>query len=225
MRNSIKRNNEKIENQNQAEQKINKFLLPSIKVKNNEVNIIHNNYRNPQSANISNKLLNNAIEIGKKMYNRDIITPNLVNIYTFLDKNNIMNNNSKSSPKRNINYVKNKKRDKYKIDTQNKYIYSFLNDNQNQIETERNKINNDWKLITNKMYNNNKELLQSLNNRKTINKYLNSKQTNIINKNNNNKNKEIYFFSKINNNNSSNQIKNIEVPYLLKEKTKKEKPS
>ena len=227
MRNSIKKNNEKIENQNQNQtaQKLNKCLLPSINVKNNEINMTpnNNNYRNPQSANISNKLLNNAIEIGKKMYNRDIITPNLVNIYTFLDKNNIIHNNSKSSPKRNINYLKNKKRDKnkYKIDTQNKYISSFLNYKQNQIETERNKRNNDWKLITNKIHNNNKEQLGCLIDRNTINKYLNSKQTKVLDKNNDNKNKEFYYFSKINNNKSFNQIKKIEVPYLLKEKTQK----
>ena len=98
MRNSINKINERITNQNQTKnQKINQIHLPIINAKNNEINKIqNNNIRNPQSANLSNKLLNNAIEIGKKIYNRDIITPNLVNIYTsFLEKENkstIVNN-------------------------------------------------------------------------------------------------------------------------------------
>ena len=150
MRNSINKINERITNQNQTKnQKINQIHLPIINAKNNEINKIqNNNIRNPQSANLSNKLLNNAIEIGKKIYNRDIITPNLVNIYTsFLEKENkstiVNNNNSKSSPKnRNINYLKNKNKDKNKIIIQNQYIASFLNDNKKLLSTERNKNNN-----------------------------------------------------------------------------------
>ena len=234
MRNSINKINERITNQNQTKnQKINQIHLPIINAKNNEINKIqNNNIRNPQSANLSNKLLNNAIEIGKKIYNRDIITPNLVNIYTsFLEKENkstiVNNNNSKSSPKnRNINYLKNKNKDKNKIIIQNQYIASFLNDNKKLLSTERNKNNNDFQLINNKINNSDKEQLLYLNNINyiNVNKYINSNQKKILNKNKNNyKNKEILYYTRINNNNntkSSNQLKNIEIPYLLKAKNK-----
>ena len=89
MRNTINTFNERLEKQNQSKNiKIKKVELPSINTKENQLNILQykNSIRNPHSANLSNKVLNNAIEIGKKIYNRDIITPNIVNMYTILEK-------------------------------------------------------------------------------------------------------------------------------------------
>ena len=180
MRNSLNKFNERNEKQIQSKnQKINKIKLPVINKKDNKIDIVQikNNLRNPQSANLSNKILNNAIEIGKKIYNRDIITPNLVNIYPIpiFEKENkdyIINNNiSKSSPKnRNLNNVKTK----FNNDINNKLCSSF-NQRQNIILTERFKINKEL---------NTKEQLCFLNNLNNINKYLNlNNQKNIFNNN------------------------------------------
>ena len=224
MRNSLNKFNERSEKQIQSKnQKINKIKLPFINKKDNKFQI-KNNLRNPQSANLSNKILNNAIEIGKKIYNRDIITPNLVNIYPIpiLEKENkdyIINNNiSKSSPKnRNLKNINNN----FNNDTKNKLCSSF-NNRQNIIGAEKYKISNEL---------NAKELLCFLNNLNNINKYLNlNNQKNIFNNNNNNtyknidkniKPNQLNFYSKNNNiNQSSNLIKNIEISYLLNEKNK-----
>ena len=225
MRNSLNKFNERSEKQIQSKnQKINKIKLPFINKKDNKFQI-KNNLRNPHSANLSNKILNNAIEIGKKIYNRDIITPNLVNIYPIpiLEKENkdyIINNNiSKSSPKnRNLKNINNN----FNNDTKNKLCSSF-NNRQNIIGAEKYKISNEL---------NAKEQLCFLNNLNNINKYLNlNNQKNIFNNNNNNntyknidkniKPNQLNFYSKNNNiNQSSNLIKNIEISYLLNEKNK-----
>ena len=120
MKNTINKYNEENEKQSQ---KIDKIKLPFINNKDNKINEIinKNNLRNPQSANLSNKLLNNAIEIGKKIYNRAIITPNLANIYTILEKENKdhINNKiiiSKSLPKnKKLNSINKNKQVKNKL--------------------------------------------------------------------------------------------------------------
>ena len=231
MRNSINKFNERNEKQIQSKnQKINKIKLPAINNKDKKIAIIQNenNFRNPQSANLSNKFLNNAIEIGKKIYNRDIITPNLNNIYPIpvigkenkdYKNNNNINNiyNSKSSPKnRNLKNIKNN----FNIDIKNNFCTSF-NKRQNIIG-ERFKINNEI---------NDKEQLCILNNLNNINKYLNlNNQKNMLNNNNNNSYKIIdenikpnqfnFIPKNINVNQSSNLIKNIKISYLINEKNK-----
>ena len=89
MKKTINIINERIEKQSQLNNnKIKKVQLPTINTKETILNIVQHksNLRNPQSANLSNKILNNAIEIGNKIYNRDIITPNIVNMNTILEK-------------------------------------------------------------------------------------------------------------------------------------------
>ena len=177
MRNKINERNEK---QSQSKnQKINKIKLPSINKNGNkiDVNQINNNLRNPQSANLSNKLLNNAIEIGKKIYNRNIITPNLVDIYTILEKEN---KESIINPKnRNKNQVYNNK-SKFNIEIKNKFNSYTNRPSINIIGTDRRKNNNELQLIRNELPIKAKEQLYYLNNNNT-NKYLN------LNLKNNNK--------------------------------------
>ena len=230
MRNTINKFNERNEKQNQSKnQKINKIQLPSIYKSENKIDInqLNNHLRNPQSANFSNKIINNAIEIGKKIYHRHIITPNLVNIYSILEKENkehIINNiNSKSSPKnRNINNINNNKNYKIKINDEikNKFNSSINRQYLNIIGTERNK-NSELKLIKNDSPIKAKEQLCYLN-KNNINKYLNSKIKNNINKNNklyknvvDNNSNQLNYFSKINSNKPSNLLKKIEIPYLI----------
>ena len=230
MRNTINKFNERNEKQNQSKNpKINKIQLPSIYKSENKIDIIqlNNHLRNPQSANFSNKIINNAIEIGKKIYHRHIITPNLVNIYSILEKENkehIINNiNSKSSPKNmNINNINNNKNDKIKINDEikNKFNSSINRQYLNIIGTERNK-NSELKLIKNDSPIKAKEQLCYLN-KNNINKYLNSNIKNNINKNNkiyknvvDNNSNQLNYFSKINSNKQSNLLKKIEIPYLI----------
>ena len=230
MRNTINKFNEKNEKQNQSKnQKINKIQLPSIYKSENKINInqLNNHLRNPQSANCSNKIINNAIEIGKKIYHRHIITPNLVNIYSILEKENkehIINNiNSKSSPKNmNINNINNNKNDKINNNDEikNKFNSSINRQYLNIIGTERNK-NSELKLIKNDSPIKAKEQLCYLN-KNNINKYLNSNIKNNININNklyknvvDNNSNQLNYFSKINSNKPSNFLKKIEIPYLI----------
>ena len=160
MKNSIIYN-ERFEKENQSKNQVrNNIILPSINNKENKINIIQNksNIRNPQSANLSNKLLNNAIEIGKKIYNREIITPNLVNIGTILEQENIdfannnINNSSKSFPKYNKRYnlnINKSEKNKFKMDINNK-LSSSLNSKQNMSGGNDRKItNSDLKILLN----------------------------------------------------------------------------
>ena len=218
MRNKINERNEK---QSQSKnQKINKIQLPSINKNDNKIDInqINCNLRNPQSANLSNKLLNNAIEIGKKIYNRNIITPNLVDIYTILEKENkeiIIN------PKnRNKNQVHNNK-SKFNIEIKNKFNSYTNRPSINIISTERRKNNNELQLIRNELPIKAKEQLYYLNKSNNANKYLNLnlKNNNNLYKNSDNNNlNQINYFSKnnININKSSSLLKRVEIPYLIK---------
>ena len=229
MRSVINTFNEKLEKQNQSKNiKIKKVELPSINTKENQLNILQykNSIRNPHSANLSNKVLNNAIEIGKKIYNRDIITPNIVNMYTILEKENkdfINNNNNvnfKSSPKNRISFnlkKNNQEKNKFNFDIKR----SSLDNKQNIIGTEKNKRNNDIQMLNNDIPVKIKEQFSNINNINNINKYLNSNKKNVfikVNDNNNLKNNPMNIFSKINNNKSSNLLKKINIPFLLNEK-------
>ena len=204
MKKTINIINERAEKQSQSNNtRITKVRLPSINTKENVLNIVQHksNLRNPQSANLSNKILNNAIEIGKKIYNRDIITPNIVNMCTILEKENkdyINNNsnlfNSKSTHKNRLN---------------NKYILhnkrSSITNKQSIISTDRNIRNGDLQLLNNEMPVKIKEQLTNINNMNNINKYLNSNKKNFlikINENNSIKSNPVNIFSKINNNNN-----------------------
>ena len=221
----MKNTNNKINERNKEQnQKIDKIKLPFINNTENKLKEIinKNNLRNPQSANLSNKLLNNAIEIGKKIYNRAIITPNLVNIYSILEKENkdyISNNAiSKSLPKnKKVNISNNNKQVKNKL---------VINNNINIIGIDKNKmtnnlpINHDVPIIV-------KDKLFHLNNMNINNNYLNSNDSNILNKNNNNNknednrnfpNKPITILSSNKINKSGNLLKKIEIPYLKEKK-------
>ena len=235
MKNSIIYN-ERFEKENQSKNQVrNKIILPSINNKENKINIIQNksNIRNPQSANLSNKLLNNAIEIGKKIYNREIITPNLVNIGTILEQENIdfannnINNSSKSFPKYNKRYnlnINKSEKNKFKMDINNK-LSSSLNSKQNMSGGNDRKItNSDLKiLLNNEIKKNIKEQLCYLNNINKINKFMNLNQKDFELKKNNNyqkkiDNNRINYFSKFNSNKSSNLLKKIEIPHFLNNK-------
>jgi serine/threonine protein phosphatase PrpC len=221
----MKNTNNKINERNKEQnQKIDKIKLPFINNTENKLKEIinKNNLRNPQSANLSNKLLNNAIEIGKKIYNRAIITPNLVNIYSILEKENkdyISNNAiSKSLPKnKKVNISNNNKQVKNKL---------VINNNINIIGIDKNKmtnnlpINHEVPIIV-------KDKLFHLNNMNINNNYLNSNDSNILNKNNNNNknednrnfpNKPITILSSNKINKSGNLLKKIEIPYLKEKK-------
>ena len=217
MKNSIIYN-ERFEKENQSKNQVrNKIILPSINNKENKINIIQNksNIRNPQSANLSNKLINNAIEIGKKIYNREIITPNLVNIGTILEQENIdfannnINNSSKSFPKYNKRYnlnINKSEKNKFKMDINNK-LSSSLNSKQNMSGGNDRKItNSDLKiLLNNEIKKNIKEQLCYLNNINKINKFINLNKKDFELKKNNNyqkkiDNNRINYFSKFNSN-------------------------
>ena len=222
MKNTINKYNEENEKQSQ---KIDKIKLPFINNKDNKINEIinKNNLRNPQSANLSNKLLNNAIEIGKKIYNRAIITPNLANIYTILEKENKdhINNKiiiSKSLPKnKKLNSINKNKQVKNKL---------ILSNNMNIIGSERDKKNNNNLLINREIPVIAKDNLLYLNNKNNNKKTLNSNNTKILIKNIQNKNEDNRQFQNkpimIISNNKINKspilIKKIEIPYLLNEK-------
>ena len=223
MKNTINKYNEENEKQSQ---KIDKIKLPFINNKDNKINEIinKNNLRNPQSANLSNKLLNNAIEIGKKIYNRAIITPNLANIYTILEKENKdhINNKiiiSKSLPKnKKLNSINKNKQVKNKL---------ILSNNINIIGSERDKKNNNSNLLINREIPViAKDNLLYLNNKNNNKKTLNSNNTKILIKNIQNKNEDNRQFQNkpimIISNNKINKspilIKKIEIPYLLNEK-------
>ena len=246
MRNTFNLFNERNQKESQAKnQKIKKIQFPSINSKDNKRDSfdIKNNFRNPQSANLSNKILNNAIEIGKKIYHRDIITPNLVDMYTILGKenkdyiinninNNINNISSKSYPKNSkLDYGKNSNQGKNKFSKDiNSNFRASINNKQKIYGTERNKINNELQLLNIEIPLKVNEQLYYLNNKNNINRYLNSNQKKIFNKNNNILYKNVdnninlnqgNFISKINNiNKSSNLSKNIEIPYLINENNK-----
>lgn len=239
MRNANNSSNERIDKQNQSKNQnknSNRVKLPSINIKDQKINIAQskNNFRNPHSANLSNKLINNVIEIGKNIYNRDIITPNLVNMCMGLEQENkdlISNNinNAKSHPKYIRKYClkNNKKPEKnnFNIERNNK-LNALLNNRPNIIGTtgsNRQIKNNDLKILNNQIPINIKEQLCYLNDIKNINRILNINQKNIgINYNkkidNNLANNQINYFSKINTNKSSNLLKKIEVSNLLKRK-------
>ena len=237
MRNAINASNERIEKQSQSknQSKIsNRIKLPSIKNKEQKLNLMQSkNIRNPQSANLSNKIINNVIEIGKNIYNRDIITPNLVNMCIGLEQENkdfISNNinNSKSHPKymRKFCLKSNKQPEKnnFNIERNNK-LNALLNNRPNIIGTtgsNRKIKNNDLKILNNQIPINIKEQLCYLNDINNINRLLNINQKNIgINYkkiDNNLVNNQINYFSKINTNKSSNLLKKIEVSNLLKRK-------
>ena len=237
MRNAINASNERIEKQSQSknQSKIsNRIKLPSINNKEQKLNLMQSkNIRNPQSANLSNKIINNVIEIGKNIYNRDIITPNLVNMCIGLEQENkdfISNNinNSKSHPKymRKFCLKSNKQPEKnnFNIERNNK-LNALLNNRPNIIGTpgsNRKIKNNDLKILNNQIPINIKEQLCYLNDINNINRLLNINQKNIgINYkkiDNNLVNNQINYFSKINTNKSSNLLKKIEVSNLLKRK-------
>lgn len=238
MRNANNASNERIDKQSQSknQNKIsNRIKLPSINNKEQKLNFAQSkSIRNPQSANLSNKIINNVIEIGKNIYNRDIITPNLVNMCMGLEQENkdfISNNinNSKSHPKYMRKYClrsnKQLEKNNFNIERNNK-MNAFVNNRQNIIGTtgsNRKIKNNDLKILNNQIPINIKEQLCYLNDINNINRLLNKNQKNIgINYNkkidNNLTNNQINYFSKINTNKSSNLLKKIEVSNLLKRK-------
>ena len=223
MKKTINIINERIEKQSQLNNnKIKKVQLPTINTKETILNIVQHksNLRNPQSANLSNKILNNAIEIGNKIYNRDIITPNIVNMNTILEKENkdYINNNNNINLFNNRSSHKNRINSKYSIN----HKRSSLNNKHGIVVTDRNRRNSDLELMNNEIPVKIKEQLANLNNMNNINKYLNSNKKKIfikINDNNNLKSNPVNIFSKNNiNNKSSSLLKQMNIPYLLNEK-------
>ncbi len=223
MKKTINIINERIEKQSQLNNnKIKKVQLPTINTKETILNIVQHksNLRNPQSANLSNKILNNAIEIGNKIYNRDIITPNIVNMNTILEKENkdYINNNNNINLFNNRSSHKNRINSKYSIN----HKRSSLNNKHGIVVTDRNRRNSDLELMNNEIPVKIKEQLTNLNNMNNINKYLNSNKKKIfikINDNNNLKSNPVNIFSKNNiNNKSSSLLKQMNIPYLLNEK-------
>ena len=238
MRNANNASNERIDKANQSKNQnknLNRIKLPSINSKEQKLNFSQSkSIRNPQSANLSNKIINNVIEIGKNIYNRDIITPNLVNMCMGLEQENkdfISNNinNSKSHQKYMRNYClkSNKKPEKNSFNIErNNNLNVLLNNRPNIVGTtgtNRKIKNNDLKFLNKQIPINFKEQLCYLNDINNINRLLNINQKNIgINYNkkidNNLINNQINYFSKINTNKSSNLLKKIEVSNLLKRK-------